>query len=115
MQTATPELAFKLRPASHRVRIEKLPLVIARLTGLGWRTAADLRVETGFCDRTLRACAQASDGRILSGQRGYCLIEEATPDEIARAANWLISQGKQMVRRGIATRRLAIKQVTGQP
>lgn len=86
---------------------QELDRFIAALGSRRWRTAADLTAATGFSDRKLRALAAASDDRIISGQRGYCLLAEATPAEITHAADWIISQGKKMIRRGIKIRKAA--------
>ena len=51
--------------------------------------------------RLLRVAAEESDGRVISGNDGYCLIEHATPEERQHAARRLISQGKKMVSRGV--------------
>lgn len=85
----------------------QLDLFIAALAGHRWRTAAHLSQTTGLSDRKLRALAEISDARIISGQRGYCLAAEATVDEIRHASDWMISQGKRMIRRGIAIKRQA--------
>lgn len=76
------------------------------LLGRQWRTAAELRVATGLTDRRLRALAAQTDD-IISGQRGYCLLREATPEEIRHSSSWLISQGQKMIKRGVAQRRAA--------
>jgi hypothetical protein len=55
--------------------------------------------------------AESSAGEIISGQKGYKLSAEATIDEIDHAANWLISQGKKMLKRGIAIRRKAHQKI----
>ncbi len=54
-------------------------------------------------DRDVRELASASKW-IISGQRGYKHLEHATTEETQHAANWLISQGKKMIKRGIAIR-----------
>jgi hypothetical protein len=59
-------------------------------------------------DRDVRELASASKW-IISGQRGYKHIEHATAEESAHAANWLISQGKKMIKRGIGIRQNAHK------
>jgi hypothetical protein len=73
-----------------------------------WMTAADIALSTHgrVGDRDLRALASASEW-IISGQKGYKHLEHASPEEIAHARNWLISQGKKMIRRGIAIGRNA--------
>jgi len=72
-----------------------------------WMTARDILQTcrgSRLHDRLLRALASASDW-IISGQKGYKHLEHATADEISHASNWLISQGKVMIKRGIRLRR----------
>lgn len=79
------------------------------LRGAGcWMTARDvmLTCRGRLHDRDLRALASASS-RIISGQKGYKHIEHGTTEEIAHASNWLISQGRVMIQRGIRIRRAA--------
>ena len=89
---------------------EANPLVSA-LRGQGWVTAKRLSFHLATSDRELRAMAEASAGEIISGQKGYKLSTEATIDEIDHAANWLISQGKKMLKRGIEIRRRAHQKI----
>lgn len=77
------------------------------LYGRGWVNARQIKSEQGWPERSLREWAAASDGQIISGQRGYCRIEEATPEEIHRAHTWLRSQAREMLRRSVAIRRRA--------
>lgn len=79
----------------------------AHLYGRGWQTARELKQSRGWNDRSLRAWAAASEGKIISGQRGYCLLEEATAEEINHAHAWLISQGKAMIKRGLQIKKRA--------
>lgn len=77
-----------------------------------WLTAAEVlgrlrMLSTDSNRRMVRSWAEASDGEILSGQKGYRHIRHATPEEIQHAANWLLSQGKKMIKRGIKIRRNA--------
>lgn len=78
-----------------------------------WMKAAELVALTGdrLDDRALRALAEASAGAVLSGCRGYRHISSATAEEIARAADRLISQGRKMIGRGVAIRRRAHQMV----
>ncbi len=62
-----------------------------------WISAKRLSVFAG--DRRLRMLANASGGRIITGQRGYKAARYATRKEIAHAANWLEHQGEEMLRR----------------
>lgn len=77
------------------------------LAGRGWLRAAEIEAATGVNDRRMRAIAEHSAGRILSGQAGYRLFDRSTPlEEADRAASWLESQGRKMLLRGAAIRRL---------
>jgi len=71
-----------------------------------WMSARDIELTTrGVAgDREIRKLASASE-KIVSGDRGYKHIEHATTDEIDHCSNRLVSQGKKMIRRGIAIRR----------
>lgn len=73
-----------------------------------WLTAKDISLTTmgRVGDRDLRALASASEW-IISGQKGYKHLEHATGEEIAHASNWLVSQGKVMIQRGIRIKRNA--------
>ena len=74
------------------------------LHGKGWTTARTLRL-SGYHDRELRALASASQGRIVSGQQGYCLIGEATVEEARHAAAWLRHQATAMMQRAMEIER----------
>ena len=66
----------------------------------GWITAKKLVSLASWLDeRALRAMANASGGRIITGQKGYKAARWATPNEIAHSANWLEHQAKAMLRR----------------
>jgi hypothetical protein len=76
-----------------------------------WRTASEILQAVNWESndtnkRFLRSLAEASD-YILSGQRGYKHAGHATAEEIRHSSNWLVSQGKKMIKRGIAQRRRA--------
>jgi len=90
-----------------RVSGEDVARLIAFLDGLGWVTAAHL-VGThdwndahgrSWTDRDLRAIAAASQGRIISGQRGYARTDQASVEDVNHAAAWLQHQGETMIRR----------------
>lgn len=72
-----------------------------------WLSARDLAKLTGWSDRQIRQLANASDGWIISGQAGYKHVLNATQEEVHHSSAWLISQGKQMIRRGLDQRRRA--------
>jgi hypothetical protein len=76
-----------------------------------WRTAAEILKALGWESndtnkRFLRSLAEASSN-ILSGQRGYRHTSQATAEEVRHSSNWLVSQGKKMIKRGLAQRRRA--------
>ena len=89
--------------------------ILARaLAGGGWLNAMKLKVLTGLSDRQLRAAANASDGQIISGQKGYRLTREATLEEIDHAAHWLSHQAQAMHRRSIAIQKVRHRHQTGE-
>jgi hypothetical protein len=95
-----------------RVDDASLPTILAILDQeTDWLTAAQLLVKLGEAPtdskkRQLRELANASDGKIISGQRGYRHIRHATLEEIEHAANWLEHQAVQMGARARSIRRL---------
>ena len=88
------EETYRRRPAD-----DLCETFVAALAGKGWVTARQLRDATGIDDRVLRLCAEASEGRVISGQKGYKLTAEATPGEIHHACAWLLSQAQRMTDR----------------
>lgn len=81
-----------------------------------WLTAYQLLPILGLAvtdsnKRHLRAWANASGGKILSGQSGYRHIDHATVEEVAHAANWLEHQAREMGDRARAIRRCASKRL----
>ncbi len=89
-------------PSIRRFQIDQ---VIANLRGKTWQTARDLGFQTEADKRILRAIAENSDGEILSGQKGYLLTREATPEDLQQAG-WLKSQGEKMIGRWTAIQRV---------
>lgn len=83
-----------------RISRRQVQLLLECLDGQGWRTARGLRLSVlTWNDRTLRAMAAASAGRIISGQRGYARTDQASVEDVNHAANWLAHQGELMIRR----------------
>lgn len=79
---------------------DQIATVIDILADRDWTTARELSAITpGFNDRLLRQIANASQGQIISGQKGYTLTRKASLDEVERAANWLRHQADEMTRR----------------
>lgn len=83
----------------------RVPALIQALSGRGWVKGRDLSRLLDCDDRTIRALAHASRGRVISGQRGYCLIEDASVSDANHAASWLEHQGREMIRRAYDIRR----------
>lgn len=71
--------------------------LIYALLDCQWATAKELSLLGS--DRQLRAIANASKGRIISGQKGYKLTQVSTADEIKHACNRLRHQARQMMDR----------------
>ena len=90
-------------PADEKV-MRLLPTLLDALDGHGWRSARELTAALGTDDRTIRAMAAASDGRIISGQQGYHLTRTASVDAVNHAASWLEHQADQMRKRAYAIR-----------
>jgi hypothetical protein len=86
--------------------------MIAALRGKNWQTARALGARKENDRRILRAIAEASEGQIISGQKGYKLTVEATLGEIA-GTSWLKNQGKKMIQRWIAIQRVAHPALSG--
>lgn len=85
-------------------------VLVYQLHGAGWVTARHLlarlqRLRPEWTDRTLRAIAAGSKGRIIGGQRGYCLIEHASVEDANHAAARLQHQGELMIARANEIRR----------
>jgi hypothetical protein len=56
--------------------------------------------------RRLRDCANASEGAIAGGQKGYKLIERMTVEEYNHFRNWMSHQAEAMTRRIIQSDKL---------
>lgn len=102
MPASQPNLFTSRLPAMQAADVDVL---VRCLTGQGWVHAKELTRRHAISDRELRAIASASAGRVISGQRGYCLIEEATVDDANHAAAWLERQASLMAQRAREIRR----------
>lgn len=84
---------------------DQVARMIEALRGHGWKMRHWFKGREGWNDRELRAVAAASDGRIISGQRGYCLLDDATVEEANHFISWMRSQAAQMNKRAAETQR----------
>lgn len=98
------EIGFRM--PGPEVEPAEIAAMVDFLRGKGWMKAAEIEAAANVSDRKMRVIAEHSDGRIISGQMGYRLLDQSTPiEEVDRAASWLESQGKKMLLRGAAIRR----------
>jgi hypothetical protein len=106
--SAPVQLSLDVRTAAPEVSVVEVEMLCAHLTGREWQTAAQISAELGIDDRRVRAIAEHSDGRILSGPGcpGYRLFTGATEiGEADRCASRLESQARKMLHRAASIRR----------
>ncbi len=85
------------QPAVTASDVEALEALLAK-SGT-WMKAKEFTAP--WTERKLRAVANASAGRIISGQQGYKLTWMATIEEVQHAAAWLRNQATAMQRRAL--------------
>jgi hypothetical protein len=66
-----------------------------------WIPASRIAECKGIDEREVRVQVAASDGRIISGDRGYKLMDFATIEEINHYSRRMIAHGRAEVRKGI--------------
>lgn len=98
--TTQPELDFAAAsgPVVELRDIAEMERLLARSGD--WMRAKDF--PAGWNERSLRAVASESEGRIISGERGYKLTRLATPDEKQRSVSRLRHQAQMMNERAIS-------------
>lgn len=106
----TDQLTLPIAPAKRAPDAADVEMLCETLEGQGWMLAREILLALrglypGWHDRHLRELANASEGRIISGQRGYRLTREATDDECDHAESWLRHQARAMTERAVAIRR----------
>lgn len=102
------QLDLFAKVSAPKVTPEQVEQLCAWLQGKGWVHAADIEQTLGLKDRQVRAIAEHSEGRILSGPGcpGYKLFDgHAEIGEAERAAQRLESQARHMIDRAKAYRR----------
>ena len=82
-----------------RVSDADVAWLLRALDGKGWCRTKWLQRSFEISDRTFRAIAAASQGRIISGQRGYARTDQASVEDVNHAAAWLEHQGELMIHR----------------
>ena len=98
---------LKLKLPAPVVTEAEVDALCAHLQGRGWVTARVLEQELGLDDRKLRAIAEHSDGRVLSGpgSPGYRLFTREALADADRCAGLHESQAKRQLQRAAAIRR----------
>lgn len=91
------ELPFKVK--CQHVNFDDMLWMLSKLSDGKWHTATELGGPQESSRRRLRACADASGGRIAGGQKGYKLVERMESGEYQHSRNFLLSQAKEMQRR----------------
>jgi hypothetical protein len=99
---------FRPKKGAPKITPERVEVFVERLERAGTWVSARALEEPDCNDRAIRAMANASGGRIISGQRGYKAASCADCDEIAHAANWLEHQAREMTQRAAEIRRAGI-------
>jgi len=91
---------MELGLSRREMRMRRGPELAAEMIGVlrahtGWLKRKDMAAH-GFSERECRLARQYAKGRILAGQNGYRLTEQATLEEIRVAADTLMSQSRVM-------------------
>ena len=81
-------------------------VMVSFLDDRGWVPASSFKEFYGWSDRECRAYAAAAQGRIISGNKGYKLTMQCTPDEFNEANGRLLSQSDRMRERAIQQARV---------
>lgn len=83
--------------------IKELPFLMAYLRKHKIATASDIRDSLGYCPRTCRFIAEASEGKIIGSDKGYRLTSKTSPTEFAEWERGFRSRIKKMQKRLIQT------------
>ncbi len=98
------ELFGRRKPKDVEAEVERL---CEYLYNAGcWRTRSDICAALFMDERAMRECGEASDGRIIFGQRGMKHIRRATPEEVRECINNLYSRAAKQMERAKAIERL---------
>ena len=102
-----PQLNLPLRPAVSSDGLTAADAARFRtlLGQLGWLTRRQLARLGGWNERQIRQLAESLGPEIVRGPKGFCTLDRAESDDVLRAADIAISQGKHMIRYGIDLKR----------
>lgn len=81
----------------------------------GWQTRRQLSDSLGWSERKIRDVAESMGSAVVRGQRGFKLTAELERDDLsaaAQAADAALSQGKRMIRYGLALKRQLHAQIS---
>lgn len=104
------QTAFDFSPSPPPAEIGEVELVLNYLSNNpGFHFRSVIATATGLTERAVRKVAEKNRHLILSGpgSPGYCHLYHATPEQINRYTSTAISQGREMTRGAIRTRRAA--------
>ncbi len=75
--------------ATFKVNVTKddVASLLALLKGRGWTRGRQLRQELNVTRRHLSAIAEASQGKVIAGNKGYCLTAEASKPDLDSAVS----------------------------
>jgi len=90
----------------NQIREMQMAKFVSFLKGRDWIGSKQIKQAIGLNERTARSLAEHSDGEIISSQRGYKLIYDATADEVSHSINSLESRAKKITARAIKIRKL---------
>lgn len=96
--TTQTELKY-YRPKTQLPALVNITEIVLR--GYGWMPRDELCKRTGIDKRTIQLVANASGGEIISSNKGYRLLSEATRDEIVHSFRQLRAQAREMIRRSV--------------
>jgi hypothetical protein len=74
----------------------------------GWQTRAEIAVNLLWSERKIRDVAESMGASVVRGQNGFKLTADLDRSELGaltQAADAALSQGKRMIRYGLALRR----------
>lgn len=97
------QMTLGLKPATaKKLNLEDIDRLIEALSyGNKWKHLSEL-IENHNLEmsrRSIQLAANASDGQVISSDKGLALLSRCSPDEIIHSANKLRAQAKQMEKR----------------